>query len=127
MTQYSINAFFSTDVATKTRTVVHKGADVIASGGMDDAVRIWDVTDDGELRLRHKLTDHSLGVVSVALNADVTRETIFCLTSFPFIFIRPCISASVHKFYFPCLDFNNQNEKIFSRSVWFHLSIPPKS
>ena len=41
---------------------------------MDDAVRIWDVTGEGELRLRHKLTDHSLGVVSVALNNDVSRK-----------------------------------------------------
>ena len=29
---------------------------------------------DGDLKLRHKLTDHSLGVVSVALNNDVTRK-----------------------------------------------------
>ena len=54
--------------------MVHEGADVIASGGMDDAVRIWNVTADGDLKLRHKLTDHSLGVVSVALNNDVTRK-----------------------------------------------------
>jgi WD repeat-containing protein 61 len=55
--------------------VVREGADVVASGGMDDTVRIWDVTADGELKLRHKLTDHSLGVVSVSLNNDATRES----------------------------------------------------
>ena len=68
--------FFTEDVAPKTRTVVREGADIVATGGMDDVVRIWDVTADGELKLKHKLTDHSLGVVSVALNKDVTRKTI---------------------------------------------------
>ena len=61
-------------MAPKTRTVVREGVDVIASGGMDDIVRLWDVTPDGELKLKYKLSDHSLGVVSVALNKEVTRK-----------------------------------------------------
>ena len=64
-------------MAPKTRTVVREGVDVIASGGMDDIVRLWDVTPDGELKLKYKLPDHSLGVVSVALNKEVTRELPF--------------------------------------------------
>ena len=31
--------------------------------GVDDIVRVWNVS-DGELRLKNKLTDHSLGVVA---------------------------------------------------------------
>ena len=69
-----ISTFFTEVVAPKTRTVIREGVDVVATGGMDDVVRIWDVTADGELKLKHKLTDHSLGVVSVALNKDVTRK-----------------------------------------------------
>ena len=65
------------EMAPKTRTVVREGVDVIASGGMDDIVRLWDVTPDGELKLKYKLPDHSLGVVSVALNKEVTRELPF--------------------------------------------------
>ena len=34
-----------------------------------ETLQVWQYT-DGELRLRHKLGDHSLGVVSVALSAE---------------------------------------------------------
>ena len=54
--------------------VVIEAQNVIATGGMDDAVRVWDVTADGDLFLRHKLVDHSLGVVSVDINKDVSRK-----------------------------------------------------
>ena len=43
--------------------------DVVATGGVDDLVKVWQY-EDGELRLRHKLGDHSLGVVSVALSKE---------------------------------------------------------
>ena len=43
--------------------------DVVATGGVDDLVKVWQY-EDGELRLRHKLGDHSLGVVSVALGKE---------------------------------------------------------
>ena len=75
-TVISFNSCFL-EMAPKTRTVVREGVDVIASGGMDDIVRLWDVTPDGELKLKYKLPDHSLGVVSVALNKEVTRELPF--------------------------------------------------
>ena len=44
----------------------------IITGGVDDVVRVW-AYHDGELRLKHKLTDHSLGVVSVDVSKDVTK------------------------------------------------------
>ena len=43
--------------------------DVVATGGVDDLVKVF-AYEDGELRLRHKLGDHSLGVVSVALSKE---------------------------------------------------------
>lgn len=58
----------SGDKEQETRTV-----DVLATGGVDDLVKVWEY-DDGELKLRHKLGDHSLGVVSVALSKDAERE-----------------------------------------------------
>ena len=43
--------------------------EIIVTGGVDDVVKIWNYK-DGELQLRHQLTEHSLGVVSVALSSD---------------------------------------------------------
>ena len=43
--------------------------DIIVTGGVDDVVKIWNYK-DGELEYRHQLTDHSLGVVSVAVSSD---------------------------------------------------------
>ena len=57
----------------ETETVVHPAVDVLVTGGVDDLVKVWHY-DDGELKLRHKLGDHSLGVVSVALSKDAERE-----------------------------------------------------
>merc|ERR1711936_600448 len=37
--------------------------EAVITGGVDDIVRVWSVS-DGELRLKNKLTDHSLGVVA---------------------------------------------------------------
>ena len=42
---------------------------IVVTGGVDDLVKIW-AYDDGALSLRHKLADHSLGVVSVALSKE---------------------------------------------------------
>ena len=50
-------------------TKVLPAYDVVATGGVDDLVKVWQY-EDGELRLRHKLGDHSLGVVSVALSKE---------------------------------------------------------
>ena len=48
--------------------------DIVVTGGMDDLVRVWEYTSEGELRLKHKLAEHSLGVVSVNLTKDAKRE-----------------------------------------------------
>ena len=48
--------------------------DIIATGGVDDLVKVWEYTSDGEMKLKHKLADHSLGVVSVDLSKDVKRK-----------------------------------------------------
>ena len=48
--------------------------DIIATGGVDDLVKVWEYTSDGEIKLKHKLSDHSLGVVSVDLSKDVKRK-----------------------------------------------------
>ena len=47
--------------------------DIIVTGGLDDVVKVWDFNDD-ELKLRHTLTGHSLGIVSVAISSDGRSE-----------------------------------------------------
>lgn len=44
----------------------------IVTGSVDDTVKIWEQK-DGSLKLKHKLTGHGLGVVSVAISADGTK------------------------------------------------------
>lgn len=44
--------------------------DFIVTGGLDDLVKIWDLSSDNTLSLAHQLTGHSLGVVSVAVSSD---------------------------------------------------------
>ena len=46
--------------------------DIVVTGGVDDVVKIWNYR-EGELEYRHQLTDHSLGVVSVAISGDGRR------------------------------------------------------
>ena len=46
--------------------------EVLITGGLDDIVRVWS-QNDGEMRLKHNLTDHSLGVVSVDITKDATK------------------------------------------------------
>lgn len=43
------------------------------TGSVDDTVKVWEHR-DGSLKLKHKLTGHSLGVVSVAVNSDGTSK-----------------------------------------------------
>ena len=44
-------------------------SEYVITGSVDDTVKVWEYTDKS-LRLKHKLTGHSLGVVSVAVNSD---------------------------------------------------------
>lgn len=44
----------------------------IVTGSVDDTVKVWQVK-NSSLKLKHKLSGHSLGVVSVAVNSDGTR------------------------------------------------------
>jgi len=44
----------------------------IVTGSVDDSVKVWDQK-DGSLKLKHVLSGHSLGVVSVAVSADGTK------------------------------------------------------
>lgn len=39
------------------------------TGSVDDAVKVWELKDN-ILKMKHKLTGHSLGVVSVAVSSD---------------------------------------------------------
>lgn len=41
----------------------------VVTGSVDDAVKVWEHK-GGSLELKHKLTGHSLGVVSVAVSSD---------------------------------------------------------
>lgn len=41
----------------------------LVTGSVDDAVKVWELQ-DGALQMKHKLTGHSLGVVSVAVSSD---------------------------------------------------------
>lgn len=49
--------------------------DFIVTGGLDDRVKVWDVTSDNKLKLRNTFTGHSLGVVSVDVSSDGEGET----------------------------------------------------
>ena len=60
--------------------------------GVDDIVRVWNVS-DGELRLKNKLTDHSLGVVAVDINKEATKAVSSSLDST----IRPQETVSLKK------------------------------
>lgn len=41
----------------------------LVTGSVDDTVKVWEQKDKS-LQLKHKLTGHSLGVVSVAVSSD---------------------------------------------------------
>jgi len=57
------------DLQVEKERVVIGTEDILATGGVDNMVRVWSYH-DGEIKLKHKLSDHSLGVVSVALSHD---------------------------------------------------------
>lgn len=42
----------------------------IVTGGLDNAIKIWNVCDDNSLILKHELNGHSLGIVSVDVSPD---------------------------------------------------------
>ena len=63
------------DAEKSKKTEIIPAVDVIVTGGVDDLVKVWHY-DEGELKLRHKLGDHSLGVVSVALNKDADSNNV---------------------------------------------------
>ncbi|XP_058457051.1 superkiller complex protein 8, partial [Malaya genurostris] len=44
--------------------------DFVVTSGLDDRVKVWDVTANNQLKLRNTFTGHSLGVVSVDVSAD---------------------------------------------------------
>ncbi|XP_012285916.1 WD repeat-containing protein 61 [Orussus abietinus] len=44
----------------------------LVTGSVDDTVKVWE-QQKGTLKFRHKLTGHSLGVVSVAVSSDGTK------------------------------------------------------
>ncbi|CAG5074000.1 Similar to wdr61: WD repeat-containing protein 61 (Danio rerio), partial [Cotesia congregata] len=47
-------------------------AEYIVTGSVDDLVKVWEQK-NGSLKLKHKLSGHSLGVVSVAISSDGTK------------------------------------------------------
>lgn len=42
---------------------------------MDDSVKVWELK-EGALKLKHKLTGYSLGVVSIAISSDGSSKQI---------------------------------------------------
>ncbi|KXJ83403.1 hypothetical protein RP20_CCG007114 [Aedes albopictus] len=44
--------------------------DFVVTGGLDDRVKVWDVTKESKLKLRNTFTGHSLGVVSVDVSSN---------------------------------------------------------
>ncbi|XP_032681191.1 WD repeat-containing protein 61 [Odontomachus brunneus] len=44
----------------------------LVTGSVDDSVKVW-VPQDGTLKMKHKLTGHSLGVVSIAVSSDGSK------------------------------------------------------
>lgn len=51
------------------RSNENETVEYLVTGSVDDAVKVWELK-DGVLKMKHKLTGHSLGVVSVAVSSD---------------------------------------------------------
>lgn len=49
--------------------------DFVVTGGLDDRVKVWDVTKESKLKLRNTFTGHSLGVVSVDVSSNGEGKT----------------------------------------------------
>ena len=45
----------------------------VITGSLDDTVKVWEFKNES-LKLKHKLTGHALGVVSVAVSSDGTSK-----------------------------------------------------
>lgn len=54
------------------RSIDDGNKEFVVTGSLDDTVKVWE-SKDGGLKLKHKLTGHSLGVVSVAVSSDGTK------------------------------------------------------
>ena len=50
----------------------------LVTGSVDDAVKVWEQKDKS-LQLKYKLSGHSLGVVSVAVNSDGSSKEFITL------------------------------------------------
>lgn len=51
---------------------VQESSDCIVTGSIDETVKIWNYDKTTNLNLDKTLTEHSLGVISVALNSDAS-------------------------------------------------------
>lgn len=51
---------------------VQESSDCIVTGSIDETVKIWNYDKTTNLKLDKTLTEHSLGVISVALNSDAS-------------------------------------------------------
>lgn len=51
----------------------------LVTASVDDSVKVWELKDSA-LKLKHKLTGYSLGVVSIAISSDGSSKQIEILT-----------------------------------------------
>lgn len=56
-------------------------AEYLVTASVDDSVKVWELT-NGALRLKHKLTGYSLGVVSIAISSDGSSKRIEILVKY---------------------------------------------
>lgn len=49
----------------------------LVTGSVDDVIKVWELQDSA-LKVKHKLTGHSLGVVSVAVSSDGSSKLLIC-------------------------------------------------
>ena len=52
-----------------------KTAEYLVTASVDDSVKVWELK-EGALKLKHKLTGYSLGVVSIAISSDGSSKQI---------------------------------------------------
>lgn len=57
------------DSRDSVRSTEEEIEEYVVTGSVDDLVKVWEQK-DGSLKLKHKLSGHSLGVVSVAISSD---------------------------------------------------------
>lgn len=61
-------------------------SEYVITGSVDDTVKVWEHKDGG-LKLKHKLTGHSLGVVSVAMNSDGSSKILIIFFNYRYEYI----------------------------------------